>query len=53
MAAVRSARPFVLTRSTFPGSGQYAAHWTGDNYASFEEMHDSISSMYYEMIRAF
>lgn len=27
---------FILSRSTFYGSNQFAAHWTGDNVATFE-----------------
>lgn len=36
-------RPFVLTRSCFFGSQKYAAKWTGDNQATFDEMAVSIN----------
>nr|XP_001504613.1 sucrase-isomaltase, intestinal [Equus caballus] len=38
-------RSFILTRSTFAGSGSYAAHWLGDNTASWEQMEWSIAGM--------
>lgn len=38
-------RPFVLSRSTFPGSGHYGAHWTGDNYSTSKSMKQSVSQL--------
>lgn len=36
-------RPFIVTRSNSVSTGQYAAHWTGDNSATWEFMRLSIS----------
>ncbi|CAH1800510.1 unnamed protein product, partial [Owenia fusiformis] len=38
-------RGFVVSRSTFPGSGKWAAHWLGDNYSQWTNLHYSIIGM--------
>lgn len=39
---VRGTRPFVISRSTFAGHGQYAGHWTGDVWSSWEQLSSSV-----------
>lgn len=38
-------RPFILSRSTFPGSGQSAAHWLGDNRSTWRQMWLSLQGV--------
>ncbi|OZJ07017.1 hypothetical protein BZG36_00010 [Bifiguratus adelaidae] len=38
-------KPYVLTRSSFIGTGQWAGKWTGDNWSTWESLAESIPSM--------
>ena len=45
LSAFNDKRQFVMTRSSFSGSGKYASHYTGDNYRTYDDLKFSIASL--------
>jgi len=41
----KQSQPFILSRSTAPGSGKFTTHWTGDNVSTFKWMKVSIAGL--------
>ncbi|KAJ2803194.1 hypothetical protein H4R20_002988, partial [Coemansia guatemalensis] len=42
----RNTRAFLLSRSTFAGSGALVSHWTGDNWSTWHDLHLSIATVF-------
>lgn len=42
---LKGKRTFLLSRSTFAGSGKYTQHWLGDNHRTWENMKYSIAGV--------
>lgn len=41
-----STRPFLLSRSTFAGSGSFMGHWTGDIQSTWQDMKGTIADIF-------
>lgn len=41
----KNKRPFILSRSTFAGSGNHTQHWLGDNHREWAYLNYSISGV--------
>ncbi|KAE9534562.1 hypothetical protein AGLY_008652 [Aphis glycines] len=45
LSEVKNTRPFIISRSSYPGFGHYAGHWTGDINSSWDDMKQSITDI--------
>ena len=48
--AKRNQRPFIISRSTFAGSGQFTSHWLGDNWSQWPFLRHSVAGIYNSQI---
>ena len=39
-------RPFIISRSSFPGHGRYGSKWLGDNYSEWTFLEYSITGVF-------
>ena len=39
-------RPFLVSRSTYPGHGKYGGHWLGDNTSTWKDLKFTIPAMF-------
>ena len=42
---IRGKRPFIISRSTYPGQGHYGVHWSGDVVSDWTNLRRSISNI--------
>ncbi|KHJ84191.1 hypothetical protein OESDEN_16099 [Oesophagostomum dentatum] len=42
MHAAANKRGVVISRATYPSSGRYAGHWTGDNSATWNDLQSAV-----------
>ncbi|XP_048847390.1 lysosomal alpha-glucosidase [Brienomyrus brachyistius] len=45
LVKVRRSRPFVLSRSSFPGLGRFSGHWTGDVRSDWDQLRYSVPAV--------
>ncbi|KAJ8925244.1 hypothetical protein NQ315_001431 [Exocentrus adspersus] len=45
LAEIRDTRPMIISRSTFPGHGHYAGHWSGDIWSAWADMRYTIPQL--------